>query len=248
MASIASTFFKKTDKDVIFIGKYMEVYIPSFYFEREIAEIIGNHFKTTGIFNFMIFSDIDGKQPTKLRTLNLPCDIYTYPSGGFEEKTLDLIGQGEEKYHVLKYYTSDVLCASKVVQSPASFKSILELTMAGKLPATIPYDAVIDIWAKSFTINGVNFDVPDSVKEMIISQIYRSKSDPKIPFAKVIGKNPKTSPYDYQTMNARNITKNSSTYAGFTFEDMDEMIISGCINNKANKPEHISPMEQIMRF
>ena len=243
-----TTEFKKTDSDIIFIGNYMEVYIPYFYYEKKIMEIIGDHFKTFGLLNFRTFADIDGTKPLKLRLFNLPVEIYTYPSGGYEEKVIDLVGNGEEKYFIAKYYNGDILCKSKLVASKLSFRSFLEILMAGKLPPTLPYDKVMDIWQKNFELTDVNFSIPDVIKEIIVAQIYRSKKNPSIPFAQVIGRNPNTSPYDYKTASPREIVKNSSTYAGIAFEDFNQMAISGINNNKTNKKEKTSPMEAILKM
>ena len=243
-----TTEFKKTDQDIIFTGNYMEVYIPNFYIEKNMAEIIGDHFRTFGLLNFRTFADIDGEKPLKLWLFNLPVEIYTYPSGGYDEKTLDLLGVGEEKYYIAKYYNGDILCKSKLVASKLSFRSFLEILMAGKLPPTIPYDKVMDIWQKNFLLTDVNFAIPDVIKEIVISQIYRSKKDPSIPFAYVIGRNPNTSPYDYITASPREIVKNSSTYAGLSFEDFNQMAIAGINNNKTNKEEKASPMEAVLKL
>lgn len=242
------TEFKKTDNDIIFIGNYMEVYIPYFYFEKNIAELIGDHFRTFGLLNFRTFADIDGTRPFKLRTFNIPVEILTYPSGGYDEKKLDLVGNGEEKYYIAKYYNGDILCKSKLVASKLSFRSFLEILIAGKLPPTLPYDRVMDIWQKNFELSDVNFNIPDVIKEIVITQLYRSKKDISIPFAYVIGKNPNTSPYDYQTASPREIVKVSSTYAGLAFEDFNQMAISGINNSKSNKEENKSPMEAILKL
>lgn len=243
-----TTEFKKTDNDIVFIGNYMEVYIPYFYFEKNIAELIGDHFRTFGLLNFRTFADIDGTKPFKLRTFNIPVEILTYPSGGYDEKKLDLVGNGEEKYYVAKYYNGDILCKSKLVASKLSFRSFLEILIAGKLPPTLPYDRVMDIWQKNFELSDVNFNIPDVIKEIVITQLYRSKKDISIPFSHVIGKNPNTSPYDYQTASPREIVKVSSTYAGLAFEDFNQMAISGINNSKSNKEENKSPMEAILKL
>ena len=239
--------FKKEGDDIIFVGKYMEIYIPEFYFEKDIAELVGDHFKTFGLLNFRTFADIDGTKPYKIRTFNLPVELYTYPSGGYEVKNLDLIGKGEEKYYVAKYYNTDKLCSAKLVAAKMSFRSFLEILMAGKLPGTLPYNSVMDIWQKNFMLTDVNFDIPDVIKEIVLSQIYRSKKDINVPFAKVIGKDPKTNPYDYVTASPRQITKLSSTYSGIAFEDFNQMVASGINNTKTNKKEVPSPMEPILK-
>jgi hypothetical protein len=240
--------FKKNEKnEIIFQGKYMEMYIPQFYFDKNVAQSIGDHFKTLGILNFRTFTDIDGKGPSKLRTFTISTIIYTYPSGGYTEETLDLVGKGKEKYYVLKFYNGDKLCDSEQIASLDNFRAFLDILLGGKLPGTIPYDVVIDLFNNNFALNGIDFPVPDNVKEIIISKIYRYKKDPSVAFGVVYGKNPNISPYDYITMNPRAITRMDSTYAGLTFEDFDGSVISGLLTTKQKRKEVASPMEPVMK-
>ena len=244
-----TTEFRKDDKYVYFVGKYMEVYIPEMYFEKDIAEIIGDHFRTMGVLNFRTFNDTDGNKPNKLRTFNLPIDINTFPSGGYEVKTMDLIGnKQEDTYYVCKYYNGDIFCDSKNPASRMAFERFLNILIGGKLPVTLPYKDIIEIWNRNLSMNGINFDIPDVVKEVVIASIYRSKSDQHIQFSKVIGKNPKVSQYDYVTASPREITKQAGTYIGISFENMDEMLISGINNGRYNKKEIESPVEELLKY
>ena len=240
-------YFKKDGAKIIFTGKYMEMYINSFYFEKDVAEIIGDHFKTLGVVNFAVFSDVEGKHRLKINTLNVPTMILTYPSGGYEERNIDLVGNGVEKYYVLKYYNTDEICASEIAANPANFKAFFEILLAGKLPNTLPYKSILEIWNKNFKLNNINFDIPDNVKEMIIYKIYRWKKDPTIPFGKALAKNPKLSQFDYITMGPRDITRMDSAYAGFSFEDFDASVIAGINTTKSGRKEVQSPIEPILK-
>lgn len=248
MITSGKDIFQNKDGDIIFTGKYMEVYISEYYFEKGASEIIGDHFRTLGILNFRTFSDVDGTKPSKLRVFNIPAEIHTYPSGGYDEVTLDLVGKGEEKYHVLKYYNGDVFCHDKIVCSVDTFQICLNITLSGKLPPTIPYDAVLELWAGSFDIAKINFDVPDLVKEMIIAQVYRDPSDLTKTFGSVVGKNPKISMYAYEQVSQRQLSASQSTMNGLIFEDWDMMMINGISRTKTNRPENESPMEKVLTF
>ena len=240
--------FQKKDGEIIFTGKYMEVYISEYYFDKGASEIIGDHFRTLGILNFRTFADADGNKPSKLKVFNIPAEIYTFPSGGYEEKNLNLIGKGEEKYYVLKYYNGDIFSHEKIVCSVDIFQICFNIILSGKLPPTIPYDNVLELWAGSFDIAKINFDVPDLVKEMIIAQIYRDPSDLTKTFGSVVGKNPKVSMYDYEQVSQRQLSASQSTMNGLIFENWDEMVISGINRTKTNRPENESPMEKVLTF
>lgn len=241
--------FKNDGKDIIFTGKYMEVYLPQYYFDKKAAEIIGEHFKTLGILNFRTFQDIDGKKPNKIKVLNLPVQITTYPSGGFEEKDMDLVGNGTtEHYFVLKYYNGDTLCAASTAASKDSFILCLNITLAGKLPATIPYDGVFDVWQNSFDMNGVSFDIPDVVKELVIAQIYRNPSNLNETFGSVVGKKPNSDMYAYKQVNQRQLAASQSVFVGLIFENFDMMLTSGLLTTKEGRNQNPSPMEEIMKY
>ena len=90
--------------------------------------------------------------------------------------------------------------------------------------------------------------IPATIFEMVVSEIYREKDNPENNFAKVIGKNPKVSPYDYATANIRSICKYNSTFAGITFEDTDSMISSALNINKTKRKETESPIEKILKY
>jgi hypothetical protein len=106
----------------------------------------------------------------------------------------------------------------------------------------------MEIWNKNFALNGINFDIPDNVKEIIIFKIYRWKKDPSIPFGAALAKNPNISQYDYITIGPREITQMDSAYAGFTFEDFDNSVASGILTTKSGRKEVESPIEEIMKY
>ena len=241
-------FKKEKDEYIHFTGKYMEVFIPEFFFDREFAEPIGDHFKTLGILNFINYKDADGKNPEKVRTFNLPIELHTYPTGETTSEVRELIKGLPAKYRVLRYHTGDKFCHSIIVASVEVFTKCLHLTLSGKMPPTIPYNAIFEIFDHVFTDNGVSFDISDVIKEIVIAQIYRDKKNPSHTFAHALHKNPKLSMYDYAAANPRKITRNQSIYTGLVFEDFDTMAVSGLNRMKAGKEDIESPMETVLKF
>lgn len=245
---IDQKYFAKKDDNIVFTGPYMEAYIPLFYIDTKCCEIVGDHFNVMGIFNFITFNDIDGKKPNPIRTLNIPTLILTFPSEN-ENREMDLLNNGiKENYLVLKYFNGDVLSKSAVPQSTPMFQKFLAILMGGKLPHTIPYKDTINIWTKNLKMNGIKWDIPNIVYEIVISRIYRNKNKPEETFGSQIGKNPKISEYDYITASTREVTSYSSRFSGLMFEDMDNQLISGITSTKLNKKESKSPMEDVMKY
>lgn len=248
MITSGKDILKIDGTDVVFIGKYMEVYIDQYYFDKGAAEMIGTHFKTIGILNFRTFADEDGNKPNKIKIFNLPMFISTYPSGGFETKKMELNKEGETDYYILKYNYGDKFCDYTNAADSNAFELILNIMLSGHLPATFPYDSIYEMWQRSFEMNGINFDVPDFIKEMIIAQIYRDPKNFRNTFGSVLGKNPKTSVYDYERANQRRLAASQSVFNGIVFENFDGMVISGINSSREGKKENHSPMEDLMKY
>ena len=246
---MAILYFKKDEKNITFTGPYMEAYIPTLFFEKGIAELVGDYFKTLGMFTVRIFKDQDGKYPAgDLKLLNVPMELTTYPSAGFTEN-VDITTNGvTENCTVLKYYTGDVFMHSIIPCNTDVFTSIIQLLLQGKFPNIIPYDKVLDVWEKSFEANKAFIDIPDMIKEIVVSQIYRDKHDLNTPFGKVVGKNPKTNMLDYVTVNPRELSISNSNFTGMIFEDMEQMLVGGMVNTKKNRKQTSTPMEEVMTY
>ena len=248
MKFIDTKYFKKDEENILFTGPYMEMYVPGFYFKKGLAEQVGDNYKIFGLANIRTFNDPDGNNPNPMRLLNLPVKTMTYPSG-YEVRKMDLHGtEGPEPVVVLKYYTNDILCQAYMAKVTVTFKDFIKLLTGGKVPAFTDYDMVFDILKKNMLIGGINFDLSDLTFEILISEIYRSKQNPMKKFAEVMAKDPNHDKTDYVTFSPRELTKANSAFTGIIFEDMDQMITSGINRTIKKRPEHTSPMEEIIKY
>lgn len=92
------SYLKIEGNKCLFTGKYMEAYIPEFYFKtNNLAEINGDFLNVIGIFTFRVFNTDDINEvnklrsKTKLNSFNLPVTITTNPSSK-QYITLSLLG------------------------------------------------------------------------------------------------------------------------------------------------------------
>lgn len=243
-----SQMTKDDGENIVFNGTYMEAYIPDFYFEGKLAEDYGSSIRVFGLFNIRTF---DAKnKPLKLETFNVPTMIYMHPSE-LEKKVMQLIPGDDsepEKYRVAKFYKGNIIMPNSLPQDASNVELFLDVLTRGKVPKTIPYSQVLQVWQKNLALNGVKLGVTSTVLEIIISEIYRNKKKPEETFAKLIGKDPRTSEFAYRTANIREICARNSTFAALTFEDMDQMITSSLNINNLNKQETTSPIEKIIKM
>lgn len=243
-----SQMVRDDGENIIFTGKYMEMYIPDFYFEGKLAEDFGSSLRVFGLFNIRVFDD-KGK-PMKLETFNIPTMIYTHPSE-IEKRDIQLVEGGEnevETYRVAKFYKDSIIMPNSIPQDASNVELFLSILTRGRVPKTIPYSQVLQVWQRNLDLNGVKLGVTSTILEIIISEIYRNKKKPEETFAKLIGKNPTTSEYAYRTANIREICARNSTFAALTFEDMDQMFTSSLNINRYNKQESDSPIEKIIKM
>ena len=238
----------KDDGDyIIFNGFYMECYVPAFYFDSKLGEEYGSDLRVFGIFNARTFNE--KMVPMKLETINFPSMITLFPFE-IENRTVTLI-QGDEEpteYVVAKFNRGSRLMKSSIVQDSTNVELFINLITKGKIPKTVPYGQILNIWLRNLSANGVKLGVVSSVLEAIIAQFYRDAKKPTNRFSERIGRDPSTSEYAYSPANIRELCARNSTFAALTFEDMDAMLTSSININKLNKEEVESPLEKILKM
>lgn len=233
---------------IMFNGEYMEAYIPLSFFKSGLAENYGERINVLGLINVREFDK--SNKPLKLETLNFPSMVNIYPTEVSESKGITLIpGNPAEDYLVAKFYRGDKFMDSAVKSDSTYVELFLNLLLRGKIPHSIPYTKVLNLWEKNLEINQVHLGVPNSILELIIREVYRNPEKPEEPFAKFIGKDPYgISEYCYGTANMRTICARNSTFAAMTFEDFDSMVNYSLNRSKYNKDETISPIEKIISY
>lgn len=242
--NIKSSLLAK-DEFLILTAPYMEVYIPTDFFDSGLAENLGSSINTLGLLNARVFDD--GNSPGFLEILNLPTKIVLYPSD-METKKLKLSPLlPEENYMVCKFYKDMPFMRKELVKASDNAELFFNLLIRGKIPRNIPYDKILTVWRKNLDLNGVNFKVPSSILELIIREVYR---DPKTgePYGKLRGNKPMSEWGPYTTANMRNICAKNSTFAAITFEDFDAMVTTSLNRKKQGKNQNISPIEKIIKM
>lgn len=241
--------FVSDDTYIYLNTPYAEAYIPEYLFDPDdkegaTAREYGTGFEVLGIFNIRFFYNEDyDREKTAVDTLNIPSIIETYPTSSTSMKLT--INDVEDKFRVLQYEKGDIITRKFLQKHYINCVKFIDLLLAGYIPSTFNYDDVNELWTTNFNMMGVDPGVPDVVKQMIVSKLYRNKNDYSQEFAMIAGTKG-VKPIDYVTMNPRNVVANSSVIAALGFEDFGEQLGASILTTKKNIKQTRSPVEDII--
>lgn len=238
---MADFFYAKEGK--IYCNDYMEIYIPVSYFGDGVAINKGVSVETLGILYMRAFP---GGSPGPIKMLNLPvvANLMMYE---FKSETIEVANR---KLDVLTLqYLKDAYVLHQTVQKGREVaESFLETVMGGRLPKTLNYTSLINLWWRNLEISGVSFKVPSKIYEMILASVYRSPRDQKERYGQYYGRQTNPTGYDYRTGNVREVVRDLSTFSGMVFEDISTMISSGIVSSVNGVEEPESPLEKIIHY
>ena len=238
MANI-SKYFKKVDNRIVFLGDELEIFVPQSYFDSNLAEAIGDRFYVFDILS--VKCKAGGK--TEVATLNIPTFNNFYPP----QTSYDVDGQGN-KVLVMKFLKNDEVMDKSTRSDMENTQLFLKMICGGKLPTSIPYDKLLDVWDTNLAANNMNYQVSSTIKEIILAEMNRTKGKPEQKYAVVMGKNPNADPYGYEPTSINKVCSMSSTFSAITFENMDEMIITSVNMKRYGKQEKDTPLEKIIKM
>lgn len=227
----------------IYCNDYMEIYIPMSYFDNKTAVNKGSSIETLGIVYTKAFHN---GQEGPLRLINLPA-IVNYMIYEFKQDTITIGGKSVDVF-TLQYMKDSYVLHQTVTKGRDVAIGFLGTVLAGKLPNTLNYNNVLNVWCKNLEVSGISFKVPLKIYEMILASIYRNKHNPKERYGQYYGRQSNPNGYDYVTGNVRSVVKDFSTFSGMVFEDMGTMITNGINNSVEGIEEPISPLEKIIHY
>ena len=247
--------FIVSGENIIVNAPYAEAYIPEELFksiEKEsqinsaVAFMDGDAVTTVGIFNMRFFPSEETSQRDKvpLRTFNYPSPITTYPDD-VVKMSLTLGDAEESVYYVLKYTRGSIMMPVNNPKDSGNCEKFLNMMMRGKIPNSIPYSQILEIWNKNFNINGIAPGVPSVILQAIIAEQARCKDDPTQPFRKEIGKG-KAGEHDYTFANVRTVASYTSVFNALTFEDMSQMLTTSINMTRSGTKQNRSPVEKVL--
>lgn len=236
--------FRSDDRYIYLNAQYCEFYVPMSYFDSKWMVQLSDTIKGLGLFNIGIFENGELKE---IRLLNLPTSVefFVYDT---ERRTMNFKGEENVQCLVLKYIKDQKIMESSTIEDSSSSEMYLDIILKGKVPPSIPYTKVLNVWIKNQTLNKVSFGVPSAVLEMILAVCYRDKNNMEQKFSTVIGKDLNVSEWDYKMAKIREICQYASTFSAMTFEDINAMITTSVNRTREKRYEMESPVEKIIKY
>ena len=227
----------------IYNNEYIEIYIPMDYFDGGVAQNHGSSIETLGILYLRSYKD---GTPGDIKLLNIPVvmEFMLYSS---HNDTLDVHGIKVDCI-AMEYPPKSYIIHQTLPKGREVANKFLDTVLAGKLPKTISYAKLMDIWWRNLEMSGISYKVPSSIFEMIYASIYRNPHNVKERYGQVYGKLSNPTGYDYKTENVRAVVKDLSTFSGMIFEDIGTMISNGITNSLNGEEEEVSPLEKIIHY
>lgn len=236
--------FRSDDRYIYLNAQYCEFYVPMSYFDSKWMVQLSDTIKGLGLFNIGIFENGELKE---IRLLNLPTSVefFVYDT---ERRTMNFKGEENVQCLVLKYIKDQKIMEPSTIEDSSSSEMYLDIILKGKVPPSIPYTKVLNVWIKNQTLNKVSFGVPSAVLEMILAVCYRDKNNMEQKFSTVIGKDLNVSEWDYKMAKIREICQYASTFSAMTFEDINAMITTSVNRTREKRYEMESPVEKIIKY
>lgn len=233
------SFLKKDGNSLLFKDDGSLIfYIPEMYFEREFAVMDGEYIHLIGLFNYAIFDKSD-KLKGKLTLFNFPTTFTCSPSSIEKIKGVKLTNNSpKEDYRALKFVKDDIVIAStKIPKKVDNIELFMKMFTTGKIPNTIPYDQLHNIFMENIKLNGESYPVSAQLIGIVISEMCRSSSNITIPYRR----SNSTDLTGYTPVNIKDIPKLVSPFTAIVSENWDESIV----NAITNKNYTVSPLEKL---
>jgi len=243
------SFLKEETKDLrtqlTFTGNIMEIFIPTYFLDKneKMAIYMGNKIESIGLFWF--------KVGQTFYELQLPVKI-TFEFQSQEKKKLKLKpGMPSMDYTIFKLKTGDAFSydVNHKQSSDDLTWFVSKLIEGAKLPPTVSYDEVFNLFSRALQITNINdrLGVPFLTIEFILSELFRQKGNTSNPFRlNYDGK--RVSQYAYKMLRITKIPEQNSTFTGMIGEDIKQQLVSAVLKNRQGKKDRVSPIEKVLKY
>lgn len=229
---------KKVGNKLLFNGDGQFIfYVPEYYFDRNIAKVIGDTVSTMGVLNYTIL-DKNGKH-NGLHTFSFPTIFLCKPAEVEKVKEVKLTKNTEpQDYRLLKFNKGDeIMVSTKVPQVIAGIQCFMAMFNSAKIPNTIKYDTLHEYFPRSMKLSGGNFGYNIQLFGLLVSESARDPKDPNKLFRYTDMKDMT----NYKLISIKDIPRETSPYAAVTSENWNESMVAAIMNKNAAS----APMESL---
>lgn len=225
-------------------GSMFVFYVPENYFSNStkipIAEIRGQYVTFIGLCNWAII-DSNGKRG-KLMPFTFPTMFMCKPFEIEKVKNIKLDDTEPSDYRILKFrYKDEIVSQIRVPQMIDNVEMFFKMAiMTAKIPTTVPYDKLWELFMESAALNGFNYNLNIQLFGILIAGICRDPKDISKPFCDT-NMNDMTK---YKPVNITMVPKFISPYSALTSENWDEAIRASILMKDKDAPK--SPLEKVV--
>jgi hypothetical protein len=220
-------------------------FVPKNFFNNSvkvpIAEVYGSYVTTIGLLNWGIM-DSTGKIG-KIKAFNFPTMFMCKPYEIEEVKGYSINDTEPSDYVLLKFKKGDEVVSSvRVPQLIDNVEIFFKMaTMTAKIPNTIPYYKIWELFTESARLNGFDYGLNIQLICLLISYLCRDPKDVYKRFAET----DMSDMTDYKMIDIRQVPKFLSPYQALVSENWDEAVQSAILmKDKEDTME--SPLEKIV--
>lgn len=227
-----------------FIGDELRIYLPATYLANDsgMASTMGENIETLGLFWF--------KTNNKFYELTLPIK-FTFAYSRKEKYTGKLKPELPEiTYDVFVLEKGDAFCYD--INHRENVEDIMffltKLVEGGKIPQTVSYNDVLKLLLDALvaTKSG-SLGVSSLTYELLLSELYRSKSNVTVPFRQYINENPGKL-YNYKMVKVTKIPELTSVFTGLMGENTNYQIVAAVQHSREGRKEKESPIEKLIKY
>ncbi|WPH64091.1 viral RNA polymerase beta-prime subunit [Staphylococcus phage vB_StaM_PB50] len=243
--------FRRDGNSIIFTGEVLDIYIPREQFKNGLAEHRGEYINAYGMFQFEIKTEKQAEEGKsgEVRKIKYPnrMDFNYTEQFKFDGKLSE--GLDSIQYDVFRLTNGCQFMANvHIEQSAETVKNFLFLFHAGKLPSFVDYNDIIKLHYDVLNSNKVNLKSNSLTYELIIAEICRYKGNVEMPYRIALNKKDNVGSLDYINYNLKKLPNLNSTFASFTFEGMDDTIVSSIGRTAKGGEEKRTPLEDVMKY
>lgn len=222
-------YFKKSDNgEVFFTGNKLVIQVPEQFLDNGITEINQTTITTLGIFEGLIFDDVEEEDLTKFThrfIFKLPATMIMKPS--HIDKNIQTTENVEtetlvkETFYSFIFLTGDTFMVStSLVQNFNVVDNFIKMMLNGKIPKDIRYDEISLLWSKCAFLNGSGSMGSDFVTlSTIVSNLVRDPQDFSKPFRLKVEEYYKKGIYNGKMIRYMDIPRYISNFTAVTGSD-----------------------------